>query len=480
MRTTWRDFVKSAFSVENAPQSRTGFDRILDSVISKYVKPGIKRVLSEIPGGTLIPSVRRQAESDAQQRFEKWYSTLPMERQKRFHEVFVQPGIWAPGQREAIERLEFQDMPGSSSERMREIALSAIAGGRIKPYRPLIGRLSSVADIPKWKNALGGKAVGSFRKAGIKPVQDEKRLFELIMDDARRISRASEYGINSGYAIDSVLRGNKIIRDLGTLNEFFPGLRKTVNKSLRGSSALENGYRYKHGIPSKVDLEYGYSHPAELSSEYAGYKKDVFLDKYRVLLNSRVRNSLQHARFDRSFASRLPVPNDIQAASESIKDWIIQEAKNGKFNGRSQEEIIDLANRIGINPFYPNGRVSGTGTATWNAYGAGNPSIKVPLVLSGKNTRYANKNLLRHEFGHIIDSHGTKNGVSFNNARDGLRWKDFASGPRISAERAANVKGGISESTPWLDTYLSDSYDPSHLLDVWRRYKYFKKPNIPQ
>lgn len=154
MSIKWKDFLeKKAYSSENAPQSQTGFDRITDGIMSKYVKPGIKRVLSEIPGGTLIPSVRRQSENDAQQKFDKWYGSLPIERKNRFNEVFVQPGMWAPGQREEIVRREFRDMPGGMNEQLQQIALSTIAGMRPGSLNP--AWMSATKE--QWMKSIVGK-----------------------------------------------------------------------------------------------------------------------------------------------------------------------------------------------------------------------------------------------------------------------------------------------------------------------------------
>lgn len=201
MSITWKDFIeKKAYNTENAPQSTTGFDRISDSIISKYVKPGIKRVLSEIPGGTLIPSVRRQAESDAQKRFDKWYGALPTERQNRFNEVFAQPGIWAPGQREEIVRREFGDMPGGMNEQLQQTALATISGMRPVSVNPAWMAAtrdqwmkSIVAKLNKSQTRLLEPAqIGKARKRGL-VVPRLNDLRSRLVSQKQKAERLTEY-----------------------------------------------------------------------------------------------------------------------------------------------------------------------------------------------------------------------------------------------------------------------------------------------
>lgn len=201
MSITWKDFLeKKAYSPENAPQSQTGFDRIADGIMSKYVKPGVKRILSEIPGGTLIPSVRRQVENDAQQRFEKWYGALPEERQKLFNEVFVQPGLWAPGQRDAIVRKEFADMPGGMDEHIRQSAIASVAGmrqGTVNPAWMAATREQWMKSIVRKLNKsqtrlLEPAQIGKARKGG-RVVPRLNDLRSRLVSQKQKAERLTEY-----------------------------------------------------------------------------------------------------------------------------------------------------------------------------------------------------------------------------------------------------------------------------------------------
>lgn len=118
-------------TLENQPQSRTGFDRLFDSAARK-VKEAALTAASDIPFMDRIPAVREQAEKNYSRRFMDWYGGLDDKRKQRFLDVFVRPGLWGKGQREQIAMNEFPGLPGGPKERMVETAMmAAIPVGRM-------------------------------------------------------------------------------------------------------------------------------------------------------------------------------------------------------------------------------------------------------------------------------------------------------------------------------------------------------------
>jgi len=129
-------------TLENQPQSRTGFDRLFDSAARK-VKEAALTAASDIPFMDRIPAVREQAEKNYSRRFMDWYGGLDDKRKQRFLDVFVRPGLWGKGQREQIATSEFPGLPGGPKERMVETAMmAAIPVGRIG-----VGRSSKITTL---------------------------------------------------------------------------------------------------------------------------------------------------------------------------------------------------------------------------------------------------------------------------------------------------------------------------------------------
>lgn len=468
MDMKWRDFIKLGETAENMPQATTGFDTLSDNVFSNYIKPGIKRVLAEIPGGTLIPSVRRQAERDFQERFDKWYSGLTPERQQRFYDVYFRPGLWDRDQHRRIGMTEFPDIPGGLNDQTLNMVMSMAAG--IKPYRPMLSKLPGKAS---------GATAKALKRQGISPNADVQGL---VQSELRRIEDYLGSEIGSAELADGIFEGNQVVKNLDVLGELNPSLKNRVIRNLRTAKPLKEGKRYVHNDKS-IDpdlMEYGddtwnrYNNPFHSANVPS---KGKMIGRYGRLVDERVRNSLAYQRISRRFASRLPIDvKDGKASPFSlfkIRQWLMSEAERSRFRGVKQRRVSDLANRtkISVNP----DRAGHGGVASTHSDYEVTPKIELELRKDPKGGYFVNKDELRHEFGHVLDLHGTEDSGDFISY---LRRSSPVG--LINQEIRANKIGGLSKITPWTDTYYANSKDPKLILEAWKRYPYFKKPNLPK
>lgn len=133
----------------SAQSSAPGFERAENAV-----KLLAKRLLAEVPGGTLIPAVARQREIDERARFEEWYKALPQGAKDEFKTLYFESGIWNPelldGARAEFDRTYV--MPGGDTERRRRMVAETVAtmgAGRIATVGRDLTRTKWFADLAR-------------------------------------------------------------------------------------------------------------------------------------------------------------------------------------------------------------------------------------------------------------------------------------------------------------------------------------------
>lgn len=141
-----------------APSSVPGFERAEEAM-----KLIAKRLLAEVPGGTLIPAVARQHEIDERARFEEWYKALPQEARDEFKTLYFESGIWSQdhikGAREEFDRAYV--IPGGDTERRRRALAEAVAAtgaGRVAEIGRGLTRTKWFSDLAQEYGTKDAKA----------------------------------------------------------------------------------------------------------------------------------------------------------------------------------------------------------------------------------------------------------------------------------------------------------------------------------
>ena len=262
---------------------------------------------------------------------------------------------------------------------------------------------------------------------------------------------------------------------LSEIRDIYPALHRELLSKFRTLRPVRGGARAIDA--AGTDYLYGMREPRATAAHYSQYILD------------RVLNSLALAKMDRRIKARLYLPTPAvpgntavpfeRANRSAIRKWLIDAVMRGEIRPelasvpRSREEALSLARKV----YLQMQQRGTTGTAVWDH----NPDL-IPVinleVLTGKGGKpYVNTDLLKHEFGHILDLHGTRTSA--------LREAKLSSGMNTNLaslpfEVTANRVAGLPEVTPWTDTYAAGSANPRLIRQMWRKYRYVKKPQLPQ
>ena len=202
------------------------------------------------------------------------------------------------------------------------------------------------------------------------------------------------------------------------------------------------------------------------------------LERHRDLISRRILKSVASRAYEAADPIQLsPVRGHLRFQDQfRLRMKLLQFIEEGKIpTPANGQDLRRLANRIRFSA----GRSS---LAFPDPKGTKTPVIELALQKSKDLGDYIGSNILRHEFGHLIDLHGTSFGryldkiIKFTNTPSRYFWdKGLSSNPEIRA----NLAAGLPRITPSTDTYLAGDATPRELINLIRKYP-LPKPNLPK
>lgn len=203
------------------------------------------------------------------------------------------------------------------------------------------------------------------------------------------------------------------------------------------------------------------------------------LDRHRHLISMRIVKSVASRAYEAADPILLsPVHGHLRFQDHfRLRRKLLQFIEEGKIPTQTGgQDLRRLANRIRFSI----GR--GSSSAFPDPKGIKTPVIEIALQKSKDLGDYISSNILRHEFGHIIDLHGTSFGryldriTKFTNTPSRYFWDK---GLSLNPEIRANLAAGLPRITPATDAYFASDATPRELIDLIRKYP-LPKPNLPK